>query len=807
MNMTANTSQQPQLEGLATQRWTPFGYLWKELFMNAPVALSFVDDRGIQIARNSAFSELVGYSAEELVHVSVADLTREGDREWTRGYHSRLVSGEIDRFSSDKVFVHKDGSHITVSARIQAVRGSDGSCLGLLAAFYPAQERGHVEDQRLRRLLAHSDATVTVVDENGSVLETTGRYQTVLGYPPEFWDNRTIFDLLAPGQEFRALAFRDEVLANPGQRRSTELRIMSATGEQHAIRLHALNMLANPDVRGVILTTINITEERQLFEGLHERTATAEAVVKAQTLLLASVSHELRNPLHALQGVAELLVNESLPPRALTLATELLSQLTGLTDLTQDLLDTAQASAGTVRVRPAHVALHPLVREVVRYGEAMANGAGSSALVHCTIDPLVPELVMSDAVRLRQILRNLVGNAIKFTPAGEVHLNVSVIASGVLRFSVRDTGAGIPQEDLDRIREPFVTGALAGSQGGAGLGLSIVHRTVNALGGALQVSSLYGSGSTVAVDLPIPAVNGETPVPAPTDNRVVSTRSDPTGCVVLVVEDNVVNQQLAQGQLSRLGMVAHVVGSGEEAVELLRSTACPAFDVVLMDHGLPGMDGVETMKAMRLMGGDVARIPVICVTASAAGTDRHRFLAEGMDGFVSKPASLAAIRDGIAEVLATVRIPRPVDPPSTDESQRDGSQRDGSQHLAAGPVADPKGTLSSAGPSRTRGAAIDAALASLCADFEDPQLVASLVDAFISEMPSRLDSIVAGHLSRDSSRAAHTLKSSARLMGAMELGDTCEAVEKGAGLDAPHLRDEADAVVRHLRAWLAGRAR
>ncbi len=809
-----------QADTMNTQRrWTPFGHLWKELFTRAPIALSFVDVNGAQIARNEAFSQMIGYSETELGRVHVSDLTQAQDQEWTRGYHKRLISGEIDRFTTDKVLIHKDGSPVTVSVRIQAVRGSDGSCLGLLAAFSPAFGRSHVEDQRLRRLLAHSDATVTVVDENGAVLETTGRYQTVLGYPPEFWENRTIFDLLAPGEELVALAFRDEVLANPGQRRSTELRLVSATGEQHAIRLHALNMLENPDVRGVILTTINITEELQLFQGLNERTATAEAVVKAQTLLLASVSHELRNPLHALQGVAELLVNESLSPRAMSLATELLSQLTGLTDLTQDLLDTAQASAGTVRVRPAHVALYPLVREVSRYGEAMANGAGSSALVHCTIDPGVPELVISDAVRLRQILRNLVGNAIKFTPSGEVHLHVSKSGEGLVQFAVRDTGAGIPQDELSRIREPFVTGALAGAQGGAGLGLSIVHRTVAALGGTLNVASVLGAGSTFSVELPMTSVAVEDqPAPTPPP-RVDSNRRDPAGSVVLVVEDNLVNQQLARGQLSRLGMVAHIVGSGEEAMELLTSAECPPFDVVLMDHGLPGMDGVETMKAMRAMSGRIARLPVICVTASAAAADRQRFLAEGMDGFVSKPASLASIREGIADVLADVRANQavasaaaevkqevaPVEPASVEtvhtETVHTETVHTETVHTRTSPPAPSLG-----GQSHTaRAKLVDTALRGLIEDFQDGELVATLVATFLEEMPARLESIFTGPTAQDSSRAAHTLKSSARLMGALQLGDMCEAIEKGGVPDPQGLRREADAVVSLLKSWAAVR--
>ncbi len=784
---TINKTSELLLRAAAREASRPSGTgseIWHELFECSPIALSYVDVHGNLIAVNPAFGDLVGYESTELSAIRVSDLTRPEDQEWTRGYLGRLISGEIDQFTTDKVFVRKDGSHVTVTGRIRSVRNTDGVCLGLLGTFLPAEQRGQVEDQRLRRLLSFSDATVTVVDENGAVLETTGRYQDVLGYPPEFWEHRTIFDLLAPGQELIALAFRDEVLAHPGQRRSTELRLVAATGGTHAIRLHALNLLDNPQVNGVILTTINITEELEMFEGLHQRTATAEAVVHAQTMLLATVSHELRNPLHALQGVAELLVSESLPPRALALASELLAQLTGLTDITQDLLDTAQASAGTVRVRPGRVALHPLVHEVVRYGEAMVAKLDSQATVHCTIETGVPELVVSDAVRLRQILRNLVGNAIKFTPTGTVELHVSKHDHGVVRFAVKDSGSGIPEGDLERIREPFVTGALAGSQGGAGLGLSIVTRTVAALNGTLDVTSTMGEGSVFSVDIPLESVSvAPVPQPSATGQLVADNDFDPAGTVVLVVEDNAVNQQLARGQLSRLGMEAHIVGSGEEAIELLTSADCPPFNVVLMDHGLPGMNGVETMLAMRALGGSVAALPVICVTASAAVTDQQRFLAEGMDGFVSKPASLASIRAGIIAVLTATKDTPPGIAPAG---------------AAAGEPLTPGEIESKVQVAET--------LAGLCDDFGDVDLVRELVGTFIDEMPTRLSAIVANEQVGASARAAHTLKSSARLLGATDLGALCDAIEHGAQVDVERLSALCAESLVNLKGWLADTA-
>jgi PAS domain S-box-containing protein len=741
---------------------------WHEVFSQSPVPLLYIDCEGRHVGSNDAFGELVGYSLDERGRLNVLDITRPVDRRWTRWYLGRLMRGESEEYETVKQFVRKDGSELSVTARVRAICDESNTRVGLLCSFQPSDTRAYVDDVSLRRLLAQSDATVTVLDSHGRVLETTGRYQTVLGYPAEFWENRYIFDLAAPGQEDVCNAFREEVRTTHGERCSIELQLVDAHGRLHDMRIHAVNLLQDFEVAGIVLTMVNITEERRLFEGLRQRTATAEAVIQAQTMLLATVSHELRNPLHALSGVAELLSLESLGERAERLSQELVTQLAGLSDLTQDLLDAAQASAGTVVLRPSVMNLHDLVQEVVRYGQTMTGSKGEIVGVAAAFQPGVPEWIFADPVRVRQILRNLVGNAVKFTDIGQVQINVKLAATvspatAGVRIEVTDSGSGVSVEDLQRIRQPFVTGAMAGPAGGAGLGLSIVQRTAEAMEGELSIVSVEGTGSTFAVTLPLVVVDA----PVNGGVRTASAGEDVRliGLNVLVVEDNAVNQELAKVQLTRLGMHPYIVGSGEEAISFCAAGVHP-IDVILMDFRLPGINGIEATSRLRGLSVRLANTPAICLTGSASAADLARFTAHNMT-CIQKPASLAAIRDGILQGITRMIPPLP----------------DGVSLVRS---------------------VVKQQLARLSDDLGGDEVVKSLVETFLQESPDRLRTISNGRLGNpEVRRSAHSLKSSARLFGGVAVGHMCEQFELGIEVDRDDFREQTDQLVSVLEDWVS----
>ena len=723
---------------------------WQEMLEIAPVAISIIDPFGRQVTCNRAFADLLGYPIEELADLDVGRMTRAADHAWTRSYLTQLASGDIEQFVTDKIYVRKDGSEFTGRLSARALRDADGQCSLMLATIVPLDDQPSVGDAGARRLLEFTTDSLTVVDLAGQVRETTGRYAPVLGYPPEFWRTRTVFDLLTEDSGARLFELRQQLLAEPDLPIETEVEVRGADGAIETLQVRAVNRLEDPDIGGIVLTTRNVTEHLRTLSELLESRNTAEAVADAQTRLLATVSHELRNPLHAVQGLAELLAGEDLPVGAAALAETLRRQLASLTQVTQDLLDAARIDAGEVAIVPRSINLRALVDDVAAVGSAAAAQKPVDVVSQVSIE--VPDWVMADGDRLRQVLSNLVGNAVKFTDEGSVRLVVRPGADGSVSFAVIDTGVGIPDDEQDTVLEPFRVASTGGEQRGAGLGLSIVQRLVAAMKGRLSMTSVVGEGTRF--DLALPLERSAPPVP--TDGRRL-----PAGLRVLVVEDNPVNQELAKSQLQRLGLTAHVVGSGEEALELLDGAPDLVYDVVLMDHQLPGISGIETTRQIRERSDDVAGIPVVGLSASASANDADAFLAAGMNGFIAKPASLTDLASAIGRAIER-----------TPQAPADTAEADPHDHRL--PHLDV------------------AALDLLIADLGDREVVASLIETFLAELDERVDTINDGHANghaESAQRAAHTLKSSARLLGATRLGDSCASIEQGAtpGADVTEL--------------------
>jgi PAS domain S-box-containing protein len=733
-------------------------------FDRAGVALSVTDTRGQLLHANAAFRELFGWSATDTIDIS--KITRPEDRDWTRTYIERIVRGDDDEFHSVKQFLRRDGTEFSGIVTIRPLH-RDGHCVGIVGVVLPTEHRELVGDRRVSKLLEHNAGTITLIDSDGNVMETAGRYTETLGYPKEFWEARTIFDVLVPEDAQRVLAMRDDVLAEPGCVVTGDFTVVGAAGERHVLEATAVNLLADPDIEGIVITSRNVTDERATRAEL--TTLRDDAVIEAdqRTRLVATVSHELRNPLHAITGLSELLASDvALPAKLHDLASSLHRQVTQLTRVTDDLLDTAQLEIGDGGLRAGPTRVRRVVDDVARLGRAAQHGG--QVAVWATVADEVPAVVDTDGARLHQLLLNLVGNAVKFTDDGEVGISVTSTELGdgrlQLDITVHDTGRGIPPDDLDAVFQPFRMATNAGDDRGAGLGLAVASRIVAMLGGSIDVTSEVGRGSTFRVSFPV-EVSAE-PADAPVERRVSLDATDRP--VVLVVEDNAVNQELARHQLDRLGMVAVVVTTAEEAIELAVERH---FDAILMDHQLPGMNGRDATRELRRL--DVT-VPIVGMTASATAADEQACLDAGMNAFLAKPVGLDRLSSTLDALIARDAIETPT---STDTARGD------SDHTPS---------------------AIDVdVLETLSAEFGNPAIVTGLIETFLGELERR-QSAIAGEDPEQVAREAHTLKSSARLLGAVHLATVCEQVEQDPSR-APLVHDQAIAAERELRAWLTER--
>ncbi|HEY1778533.1 MAG TPA: ATP-binding protein [Solirubrobacteraceae bacterium] len=392
-------------------------------------------------------------------------------------------------------------------------------------------------------------------------------------------------------------------------------------------------------------------ERRQRLESLIElngayRRARDEAVEASNTksAFLRNVSHEIRTPMNGVMGMTELLLQTPLNDEQRTYAEQVEQSGEHMLTIINDILDISQIETGRVELEVDEFDLYECVeRACVPAGlEAHAKGVA----LDIEVDPEAPRRVRGDGARVRQVLMNLVGNAVKFTAEGSVRVRVvprsEPTVNGV-RFEVVDTGIGIAPAMLERMFEPFVQadGSTTRKYGGNGLGLSIAKELVELMGGLIGAESDVDQGSTFWVELPmerVATVSGQT-----SRERGVmhdERRPDPSAPFILVVEDSPVNRLVTSRVLERCGFRAHVVNDGQEALDAL---SMQSYDAVLMDCQMPELDGYEATRELRRREGDGHRTPVIAMTAHAMTGDRERCLAAGMDDYIAKPVRSQAL--------------------------------------------------------------------------------------------------------------------------------------------------------------------
>ena len=351
------------------------------------------------------------------------------------------------------------------------------------------------------------------------------------------------------------------------------------------------------------------------------------------------MSHEIRTPMNGVLGMADMLKKTTLDDDQKIFVDTIQQSASALLTVINDILDFSKIEADMIQLDPTPFDMRAALKSVAALLGNLAREKGLDLKVTCSATCPVP--VMGDAGRIRQVLTNLVGNAIKFTREGGVRIELDAQTKGdvtALRIDVHDTGIGIPEDKIDHIFDRFAQAEESTTRkfGGTGLGLSISQRLINQMGGDLKVQSVYGEGSVFSIHLELPvAALGDKAVPSSL-SQTIDGEYDFSACKILVAEDNQVNQLVVKHMLGDRFGALHFAQDGKQALSAFLDQP---FDLVLMDISMPQMDGIEATKAIRAFEGETGRgrTPIIALTAHAMAADRKRFKDAGMDAYLSKP--------------------------------------------------------------------------------------------------------------------------------------------------------------------------
>ena len=739
--------------------------------------LCLVGTNGYFLRVNPAFMRNLGYTEEELLSQPVGSFVHPDDRLPTVERLQRLAQGETVTDIENR-YRCRDGSYRWLSWR--SITQPDGGTVFGIARDVTEKKQAEeaLRQSQLRLAEAQRLAHLGSWEFNIEGREVTWSEETyrIFGVDPvEYTPTLEGFWQAVVEGEREMLQEQIRQAVSEGRSIDHEFTIERPDGDTRVLHVQAEVFSSGGRPRRVVGSALDVTQHTRAKEALNRAN-------QAKSEFLANMSHEIRTPMNGILGVANLLLKGHLGAAERDYVELIRNSGEGLLEIIDDILDFSKIEAGKIALETVDFSLPRLLEGVRALLDPRAQNKGIELRIATAPD--LPEGLRGDPTRLRQVLINLVSNAIKFTERGGVEVFVEALPEGPgrseserpLRFSVRDTGIGIPVEAQEGLFKPFTQADTSTTRryGGTGLGLTISHRIVQLLGGTIMVESKPGEGSIFSFVLPLQAFDlpaEESVDPAATELSVTSSTGKTPR--LLVVEDEPINRLVVVRLLEDLGLKVHAVPTGHEALAIL---AEEPFDLVLMDCQMPELDGYETTARIRHQERDESRLPIIAMTAHALPGDREKCLAAGMDDYISKPFREQDLLRLLKQWLGFAGTAHGEPPEEEPE---------------------PKSALDSR------------ALATLTAIGGSRDVLGSSIQLFLQQAPEKLKdmrrALAAGEY-ETLARTAHSQVGTAGLLGAMDFANSCRALEKGIlGGDrdsAPDLLHEVEAEFERVASQL-----
>ena len=580
------------------------------------------------------------WKASSLESLRARDLSRD----MSPAVDQRLTQYKEDFERSGTTFselwtLYPSGTPITLRVKYRGFRLPDGR----MAMLCEANEEKLATPEALRssEALLHTTVMISLIATDGKLLYCNPAARTRFG--------SSSIDAL---ERFNEPADRDRLFESIAKHRMCQMTLQINTIQ--GLRWHDLHAFSCHDAatgeRAILISEFDVTAMHDTQEALEKSRNEALEATRLKSEFLANMSHEIRTPLNGVLGMAQLLEQTELTELQRRYTETVRISGASLLSIIDDVLDISRIEAGLVEVEENPFDVAEVIRQTIETISGVVISKGLEVVTNVNLEP--PGLYVGDERRLKQVLINLAGNAVKFTDRGHVSLTVQPSSFGRLRFEVSDTGVGIPYDQQATIFERFrqADGSNIRKHGGTGLGLAICSSLVELMGGQIGVSSEPGRGSCFWIELPLFA-QGSEPDPQQLARNQITDEADAEAVLdkrILLVEDNSVNQFLVMEALRPRGYLVHMAENGREALDILEDTS---FDLIIMDLQMPVMSGEEAIAAIRSSGESYAEIPILVFTANAMSGAEEECRELGANGYLTKPVDIHRL---INEVKAQI---------------------------------------------------------------------------------------------------------------------------------------------------------